>query len=207
MDRFIIYKYAYLVTLPLAVLAIIWFPLSYIYLAIFMVGSIMLIIERYQQVEFPDSSAASHYDMQSRFNWFNYIISGVLIVAALIIATTPLNYAITTLVIWTLIMVFFQVLLPRYLPQLHQELIVDYIESQLPTIDRNLIKAIVDAKIRQPEIISTEITKQWDLEDTQTNSIIAYYENYVQRNNEVFKFLPSFISKFEDISKHVPRKK
>lgn len=196
MQRFIIYKYAYLYTIPVFILALIWNPLAYVYAAIYFIGSLSLIFEITQLRVFINSSAATHYETASRWNRFNYIIAGYLVFSGIMfmILSFIVGQAFTIFLLWTLLIVAFQVLIPKYIPQLHRNILVDYISEQVPSLDKGMITAIIDVHIRNPEISSIQLANQWKLQQEVVESILYYYDTYIRRNNQIFAFVPAFLN-------------
>lgn len=196
MQRFIIYKYAYLYTIPLFILALIWNPLAYVYAAVYFIGSLALIFEITQLQTFINSSAATHYETASRWNSFNYIIAGYLAFSGIMfmILSFVIGQAFTIFLLWTVLIVTFQYFIPKYIPKLHRNILVDYISEQVPSLDKGMITAIIDVHIKNPEISSIQLANQWKLQQELVESILYYYDTYIRRNKQVFAFVPAFMN-------------
>ena len=138
------YVFFFAVTSPLVIAALLWPWFEIPYALIFFLASFTLVFAREEVVDYPQNSALQHYERSSRFNWYNYLPIGLLILASLCFVWLPVNKAIVSLLFWgAAVAIIFKYSSPAR-QKLGEELVADYLKLQFPQLGTTEIYRFID---------------------------------------------------------------
>jgi hypothetical protein len=185
MQRWQYYKYAFLVTAPLAIIGYFWNIWGLVYAGVFFGFSLWLLIERQLPQEYSNSSASTHYEYGSRFNTHNYAFAGLLVAASLFISISPLPISVGVFLSWTTVMVYQQIFLPRFLTQHTQNLIAEYLQGQIPSLSSHEAHSLVELFSTDEAQSLTNWSVSMKIKKEVVEKAFKLYERYLRRMIEL----------------------
>lgn len=148
--------------------AVIWPVLEIPYALLFFGLTANLIFTRRDAIRDAEHSTATHFDAKSRMNWFNYLVSAYLVISSLIFVLTPVNRALTILVLWSVFVFALYRLLNTAMTELYIDILTDYVMEQMPHLSKQ------DAKQGVMLVLKDKAPKDSKLEH--------YVKTYLENN-------------------------
>ena len=181
--RFKNYRLYFFISIILFVAALIWPWLDIFYGIVFFISTLSLIIGIEIPTPDPSHSSITHYQYESRLNWFNYVIAGVIVVAALLFVFIPLpRKAITAFILWGISAYLLPYLAEKLQPKVAILLLTDYIHSQLQEIPVEKVQSAVKLLLNDPDISAIALSRGAKIESKEADDIIHYFTVYIQQN-------------------------
>lgn len=176
------YVFYFVISSPLIIATFIWPWLEVAYALIFFLASFNLFFVRENVAEIPEFSTLDHFERESRFNWYNYLPIGLLIIASLCFVWLPINKAIISLLFWAIsIGILFKFSNPAR-QKLGEELVADYLKSQFPELGTTEIYRFVDYAQTSEKVDAEQTAKLLDVDTETAQKIVNLYFKYVRNN-------------------------
>lgn len=178
------YVFFFAVSSPLVIATFIWPWLEIAYALVFFAASFNLIFAREVVVDFPQNSTLEHYERASRFNWYNYLPIGLLLLAALCFVWLPINKAIVSLAFWGIaVYIIFRFSSPAR-QKLGEELVADYLKLQFPELGTAEVYRFVDFAQTTPKLDAKQAAKLLDIDQETAQKLVSLYFKYIKNNLE-----------------------
>ena len=139
-----------------------------------------MVFAREEVVDYPQNSTLQHYERSSRFNWYNYLPIGLLILASLCFVWLPVNKAIVSLLFWgAAVAIIFKYSRPAR-QKLGEELVADYLKLQFPQLGTTEIYRFIDFAQTTNKVDAKATAKLLDIDEETALQIVNLYFKYVK---------------------------
>ncbi len=182
MERFSTYRTFYLIGIPVFLISLIWPFMQVPYLLMFIVLSFGFVFSDELIPEDPQRSTVTHFERNSRYNLFNYIIAGGLVFAAIVIGAISAPPHITTFIVWTASLAGLYYFIKYYGNQILKVLIVDYILTQMPELDFTELEGCVTELLKDITTPTTALTTKYKITTEQAEKVKSYTRTYLENN-------------------------
>lgn len=179
MNQVQLYRRIYLISIPVGIITLLLPWVESIYALMFFGSTIFILFAKEQVKEDPSHSTVTHYERSSRWNWFNYALSGMLIFAALLFVFSPIGRTFTLFILWSTYVIAINFLHLKYHTGGGEQLIADYIQSQMPDLTTEQVKEAVTLFSQNP---TADIAARLQLPPEKVDQIRHYYKTYKHNN-------------------------
>jgi hypothetical protein len=153
-----------------------------VYMLMFFLSSINLIIAREPVPEEPTHSTVDHYQRESRWNWLNYGVAGYLVASSLLYWFSPVSKPLTVLILWTILLAAYARGMHWAQRKLMADLIVSYVNEQLPQISHRDITKAVQLVMHNKRRTDADLEKYIHLPKETLAQVRRYISTYVEQN-------------------------
>lgn len=169
------YVSLYVIAFPIGLISIVFAVLQVPYALVFFVAGVLTLFSTEKPKEDPQHSSVTHFEINARFNTWNYISIGFLVATAILFQFTQINKGVLALLFWSISCTALLKYFPQVNATLSLELIIDYLHQELPHLDAQTVTGFVFAKQNNLPLENLEASAD------EKQELEKLYATYVQR--------------------------